>query len=230
MPRRVVSFLSSVVAVLMFALIGRTALAEPPPQQSAQIQSQAHVDVPQPIRHQTPFRKLPGSSLVIRAVAYDGATNGVLTVQLQNRTPQTQTFVAGGLYFVPEGNPNTAPQRLGAVGPLQIAAYPETDLQTLEVPPGATMEVTLDVFCIDSHRASPSPSNKFHVAKTRMPRALTSTIENKADAAVAEERAKGESAPRKSAKGKIQAEVWESRDRQWIELDGEGHQEHAKKR
>lgn len=228
MPRRMTLFLSSLVAILMCALLGRVALAQPPQGPSAH-----NVEQPakaQSIRHHTPYRKVPGSNVEIRVVAYDGATNGVLTVQLQNATPRTQGFAASGLYFVPEGDPNTAPQRLGAVGPLHLAAHPDSELQKIDVPPGATMEVALDVFCIDSHRSSPSPSNKFHVAEQRMPNVLSDTIESKANAAVAEERQKGAPAPRKAAKSKIQGEVWNSRDVDWIELDGEGRQERQKQK
>ena len=38
------------------------------------------------------------------------------------------------------------------------------DLGSLEVAPGATVRLELDVFCIDSHRPSPSPENTFTVA------------------------------------------------------------------
>jgi len=184
---------------------------------------------PSPVRHDTPFKAVPGVKLQIRAVEYDGSTNGTLKVQLRNEDKIAHTFSAAGLYFVPDGDPDTAPQRLGAVGPLQLADSSQ-ERTKLEVPPGSTVEVALDVFCIDSHRPSPSPRNKFTIGTSRLPRELTRTIEKRADSAVSEARREGASTPRPAAKGKIQSEVWKSRDAKWVELDGEGKQEVKKQR
>ena len=184
-----------------------------------------------PPRHDTTFREVPGGKLSVRAVVYDGATNGSLVVQVKNSSKSAQKFSASGLYFIPEGNPDTAPQRLGAVGPMQIMAEAtHKEVRELEIAAGATVEVTLDVFCIDSHRSSPSPQNRFNVAATPMPSDLAATIERRAESAVAASRAGGAAAPRPAAKGNIQSEVWKSRDAKWIELDGEGKQESAKRR
>lgn len=184
---------------------------------------------PKPVRHDSKFARVPDSKLQIRAVEYDGSTNGTLKVQLKNSEKTAQKFSATGLYFVPEGDPDTAPQRLGAVGPMQLVAQGSTKEQSsIEVPAGQTVEVALDVFCIDSHRSSPSPQNVFNVGNKRMPKELASKIESSADAAVATERRKGVAAPRPAAKSAIQSEVWKSRDAKWIELDGEGEQETAK--
>src|ERR1044072_6780768 len=73
----------------------------------------------------TGFETLPGkqgtpSPLVMRIVQYDGSTNGAITVEVKNPTGQPQEFSAKGIYFVPTGNANEAPQRLGAVGPFQL--------------------------------------------------------------------------------------------------------------
>ena len=171
------------------------------------------------------FHPLPGGKgrLAVKVVAYDGATNGVLTVAVKNTTGKPQRFSAEGLYFVPDGDPNTAPQRLGAVGPLQLASADDDHRQAaIEVAAGATAVVKLDVFCIDSHRDSPSSANTFTLGKSRLPKQLARTIEASAKAAAADE---GGYAP---AKGKIQGEVWAARDKQWVRLDGEGVQEAAK--
>jgi len=61
-----------------------------------------------------------------------------------------------------------------------------------------------------------------------MPRELADTIERRATTAVDEARASGATDARPAAKGKIQSEIWRSRDSKWIELDGEGKQEAAK--
>jgi hypothetical protein len=184
---------------------------------------------PKPVRHDTKFSPVPDSKLQIRALEYDGSTNGVLKVQLKNTDKSAQKFSATGLYFVPEGDPDKAPQRLGAVGPMQLTSgSAKKELQAIEVPAGQTVEVALDVFCIDSHRSSPSPQNVFHVGNKRLPKELARKIETSADKAVSAERAKGSHAPRPAAKAVIQSEVWKSRDSAWIELDGEGEQEAAK--
>ena len=181
-------------------------------------------------RHDTKFKAVPGSSLQIRAVEYDGAVNGTLKVQIKNTQKTAQQFTATGLYFVPEGDPDTAPQRLGAVGPMQLATDSKKEQASIEVPAGATVDVALDVFCIDSHRGSPTTKNVFDVGSTRMPKELSHQIETGADEEVAKARRSGESRPRPAAKSGIQSKVWESRNKNWVELDGEGKQEVAKKR
>jgi len=181
-------------------------------------------------RHDTKFKTVPGSALQIRAVEYDGSVNGTLKVQVKNPQKTAQKFTAAGLYFVPQGDPDTAPQRLGAVGPMQLATDSKKEQASIDVPAGATVDVALDVFCIDSHRGSPTPKNVFDVGASRMPKELSQQIEKNADDAVAVERKAGKAAPRPAAKSAIQSEVWKSRDANWVELDGEGKQEVAKKK
>ena len=158
-------------------------------------------------RHDTKFKAVPGSSLQIRAVEYDGAVNGTLKVQIKNTQKTAQQFTATGLYFVPEGDPDTAPQRLGAVGPMQLATDSKKEQASIEVPAGATVDVALDVFCIDSHRGSPTTKNVFDVGSTRMPKELSHQIETGADEEVAKARRSGESRPRPAAKSGIQSKV-----------------------
>jgi hypothetical protein len=227
------------LAVSLFVLVGVIGVASADIDQDivwdrepSRHQQQRHVKPPtppKPTRHDTKFSRVPDSKLQIRAVEYDGSTNGTLKVQLKNTEKTPLKFAATGLYFVPEGDPDKAPQRLGAVGPMQLASSAASkELQAIEVPAGQTIEVALDVFCIDSHRKSPSPANVFNVGAMRMPKELAAKIESSADKAVSAERAKGASAPRPAAKSAIQSEVWKSRDAKWIELDGEGTQEAAK--
>lgn len=173
------------------------------------------------------FRPVPKArGLAVQAVAYDGATNGVLTVKVKNSSDKAQRFSAEGLYFVPDGDPDTAPQRLGAVGPLQLASDrgDGSRKNSLEIAAGETVTVRLDVFCIDSHRPSPSSDNSFTLGRTRLPRQLSRTIETSAK--VAADEAGGYPAP--AAKSAIQGEVWKARDKKWVALDGEGAQEAGK--
>jgi hypothetical protein len=179
------------------------------------------------------FDKLPGeqgktSPLLLRIVKYDGSTNGAITVDVKNPTAKPQEFSAKGIYFVPTGNPNEAPQRLGAVGPFQLqSSQGQSAPQRLEhttIAPGATARMTLDVYCVDSHRASPSSSTSFRVAKERVPSPLIQAID--ADAEKSTAALGGVSAP--AAKGTVQSEVWKNRNKKWIKLEGEGAQEASK--
>jgi hypothetical protein len=179
----------------------------------------------------TGFEKLPGeqgktSPLLMRIVQYQGSTNGAITVEVKNPTNTPQEFSAKGIYFVPTANANEAPQRLGAVGPFQLQSNNGLSqrMEHLTIAAGATERLKLDVYCIDSHRASPSSSTLFRIAKDRVPAALSKAID--ADANAAAEGYGGVSSPK--AKSSVQSEVWKNRDKKWIPLDGEGKQEAAK--
>jgi hypothetical protein len=170
------------------------------------------------------FHRLPGKDarLQIKVVEYDGSVNGELKVAVKNTGAKPLRFSASGLYFVPDGDADSAPQRLGAVGPMQIAEGEDTESRTaITIPAGQTIEVTLDVFCIDSHRSSPSSSTAFTVGAKRMPAALAKKIDKQTAKAAAD--AGGYAAP--AAKDEIQSEVWKTRDAKWVHLDGEGAQE-----
>jgi len=212
--------------VLLIALLG-SAFGdddfEPRQQQQQRRPQLTKTPTPAVVRHNTKFAAVPGTSLQIRAVQYDGSVNGTLIVEVKNLTKTAQKFSAAGLYFVPEGNADQAPQRLGAVGPMQLTKGERKDTQELTIAANATVEIELDVFCIDSHRSAPTTQNVFNVGKTRMPKELATTINDRADLAV-----KTKGAPRKASKSEIQSEVWKTRDSKWIQLDGEGAQEAAK--
>lgn len=175
-------------------------------------------------------RKADRGKLAVKVVSYDGSTNGELTVQVKNTSKTATRFSAQGLYFIPDGDRDQAPQRLGAVGPFQIATddgeaeRARSRRESLVIQPGATVELTLDVFCIDSHRDSPSPSTPFTVAKTRMPKSLASSIDKKARSAA--HAVGGFAAP--AAKAEVQSVVWSTRDADWVKLEGEGDQEATK--
>ncbi|HEX4451721.1 MAG TPA: hypothetical protein VH143_12670 [Kofleriaceae bacterium] len=185
----------------------------------------------QPARQNTAFHAVPGAKLAVRAVQYDGSVNGTLKVEVKNSDKVAHQFTATGLYFVPQGDPDSAPQRLGAVGPLHLGDDAK-ERTAVDVPAGQTIEVAVDVFCIDSHRDAPTSANKFDVGATRMPVELSRAIEQRADQAVSEMKTANPSAPpaatRAMAKGAIQSGVWDSRNRKWTKLDGEGKQETGK--
>jgi hypothetical protein len=177
------------------------------------------------------YSKLPAgdkgqaSPFEMRVVKYDGSTNGQLLVEVRNTSNKTATFNAEGLYFVPNGDPDKAPQRLGAVGPYQQKTEKGWERKdNLALQPGQSAKLMLDVYCIDSHRSSPSSANTFSVGKTKMPKSLTRSIDR--DARKSAKEAGGFAAP--AAKGAVQREVWKNRDKDWIKLDGEGAQEAGK--
>jgi hypothetical protein len=221
------------ILALLVALVGTAWAEQRAPQRRERVPVQERVQhdrgpAQPPPRHETAFKPVPGTKLEIRAVQYDGSTNGTLTVQVRNKDKTVQKFAASGLYFIPEGDPDKAPQRLGAVGPMQLAKGPAQERTELAIAAGETVELNLDVFCIDSHRSSPTPQHKFNIGATRMPKELSATIENRATKSVEEAKSSGHAKPRAAAKSRIQSEVWKSRDSKWIKLDGEGMQEATK--
>ena len=167
--------------------------------------------------------KAKPNGLLLKVVQYEGSTNGSITVDIKNPTGAPVEFAAQGLFFVPDVNPDQAPQRLGAVGPFVSKRRPER-AEKVSIEAGKTERLTLDVYCIDSHRPSPSSSTPFRVGKERMPPKLSQTIDVNSKAAA--QPYGGVAAPR--AKGTVQSEVWKSRDEKWIKLDGEGKQEAGK--
>ena len=161
------------------------------------------------------------NGLQVRVVSYNGSTNGAITVEVKNTTKEAQEFTAAGLFFVPAMDPDKAPQRLGAVGPYEVDS---TRYEKLEVAPGASVKANLDVYCIDSHRSSPSSNTPFRIAKDRLPPQLTQAIDTEAKAVAAP--SGGVSAP--AAKAAVQSTVWKNRDAKWIPVEGESKQEVGK--
>jgi hypothetical protein len=162
------------------------------------------------------------SDVKIQFVRYTGGTNGEMIVRVANRGKRIETFDPTGIYFVPDGDPEKAPQRLGAAGPFKVKKGDAViAAETLSLKPGESHELYLQMFCIDSHRSSPAASNTFGIAAKRMPRKLRETIKRGARDAMAAEK----SMP--AAKGKIQSHVWKTRDADWIELQGERKVEKA---
>lgn len=178
--------------------------------------------------HRVPVaRKADRNALQLKVVRYDGGTNGELTVEIRNTSRKAVTFEATGLYFVPDGDPDQAPQRLGAVGPMLLVSrddVPRERKDRVAVPAGGTVQVVLDVFCIDSHRPSPNSETPFTLASTRMPKQLATGIERASAQAAGS--VGGYAAP--AAKASIQGVVWSKRDADWIPLAGEGAQEASK--
>jgi hypothetical protein len=166
-----------------------------------------------------PFGQKSGSTLDMKVLSYQGSVNGGMTVEVTNHGQSAATFSAQGLYFVPDANPNEAPQRLGAVGPMQVEGKGQKT--ELVLAPGEHAIVHLDVYCIDSGRHAPSPTTAFHLSPARMPAALAGQIDSAtANAAQANG---GYAAP--AAKSAVQSEVWGTRNKEHVKLQGDGAQE-----
>ena len=94
----------------------------------------------------------------------------------------------------------------------------------MKIAPGASVKANLDVYCIDSHRSSPSSTTPFRIAKERLPPQLTQAID--AEAKTVSAPLGGVSAP--PAKSAVQSTVWRNRDAKWIPVEGESKQEIGK--
>jgi len=157
------------------------------------------------------------TTLKIRQVSFSGGASGQITVEVKNDGQQPQTFQARGLYFVPNGNAENAPQRVGAVGPFTVKEGQRwVRKEQLDVPAGKTVRLRLETFCLDSHRSSPGQGQGYGVAKKRLPEQLMKENESAAHDAI-----KASSGNINAAKGAIQGKVWENRNKKWIKLEGE---------
>lgn len=162
------------------------------------------------------------TGLKMRVIKYTGGTNGKMVVDINNPSKSKKRFQSKGVYFVPETDPEKAPQRVGAAGPFEVTGEKEPK-ESLEIQPGDTKRITLQVFCIDSHRSSPGANAKFRVAEKRMPKALRDKIGSRTDKVM--KRYGSKSLSTASAKSSAQQEVWRSRDEAWLKLEGERKQE-----
>ena len=150
------------------------------------------------------------AALKIRVIKYEGSVNGGMLVEINNPTNSPQEFVADGLFFVPAGDPEKAPQRLGAAGPFQEIQGNKSSphVQKVALVPGETKRLAIEVFCIDSHRGGPNSSTQFSVAKERLPPKLRQSIRTGNDKIL--EGSKGDVQAAKSA---IQSNMWSERDK-----------------
>ena len=165
-----------------------------------------------------PTAEAPASKVKLRVLGYTGSTNGEMIVEVLNDSPAAQDFDPSGLYFVPKGDPEVAPQRLGATGPFEVAEGEGwKDSKALKLAAGQRQKVKLQVFCIDSHRPSPSTSTPFAMAGDRMPKELRAEVETGTQAILKAHKVGNA----KHAKSEVQSHMWKTRDKKWIKLSGE---------
>ena len=174
-----------------------------------------------------PLPKVDGkaNSLKIRFVKYTGGSSGRMIVELRNGGKRAQKFDPRGLYFVPKGDPDKAPQRLGAAGSFEVRQGQQWQSKTsVTIAPGASTKLKLQVFCLDSHRSSPGAGQGFSVAVKRLPKALRAKISTGAAGLLRKHRGK-----QAAANSETQSHVWSTRNKKWIKLQGERANEQAGK-
>jgi len=156
------------------------------------------------------------NKLKIRFVRYTGGSTGKMVIEVRNTGKSSAKFSAKGLFFVPNGNAESAPQRLGAAGPFDDPQGQRQEKLTLK--PGQKSTLKLQVFCLDSHRSSPGKSQGFSVAKKRLPKELQRGIAGGAKGIL--KKNKGKMSFDRS-NSEIQGHVWKTRNKKWIKLQGE---------
>ena len=174
------------------------------------------------------FKRMPavggqGKTLRLKIVGYKG---GKMHVKVRNVGKRAATFKADGLYFVPAGNPERAPQRMGAAGPMEVSeAGVWKRKQAHRLGGKKTVSMRLDVFCLDSHRASPSDGQRFSVARKRLPKRLRRRIVKGSNRIYRKARRY-----KRPSRGAIQGYIWKTRNKRWIKLQGERKAEKSRRR
>lgn len=166
------------------------------------------------------FAPMPAGAkgLQIKFVRYTGGSSGRMVVDVRNASRSSQKFQPRGLYFVPEDDPDKAPQRLGAAGPFEVdRGQGWVRREKIQLRPGETRRIKLQVFCLDSHRSSPSAQHRFRIAKKLLPKTLRRTIS--AEAAKTYRKYKGRLI--RPAAAEVQGKVWQTRNKKWIKIEGE---------
>jgi hypothetical protein len=157
------------------------------------------------------------TTLQIRQLDFSGGASGHIVVEVRNPARQVQKFQARGLYFVPDGNAQSAPQRVGAVGPFEVREGQGWQRkEELMVQPGETVRLKLHTFCLDSHRGSPGKGQGYKIARERLPKELMKQNEAAASRAL-----KSKGGKIDAAQSEIQSDVWKNRNKKWIMLEGE---------
>ncbi len=165
------------------------------------------------------YKRMPalggkGKTLRLKIVGYKG---GKMHVKVHNVGKATVTFRADGLYFVPRGDPEKAPQRMGAAGPMEVSEGGSWKRrQKHRIRARATATIRLDVFCLDSHRSSPSDGQAFSVARKRLPKKLRRKIVQGSNLIYRKARR-----AKRPSRSNIQGYIWKTRNKKWIRLQGE---------
>ena len=125
-----------------------------------------------------PLPPAPGQDgkFELRVVRYDAGVHGEMIVEVHNLGSDNAAFSARGLYFTPDEDVNTAPQRLAVVGGVRTGSE-DAPRELIQVAANASVKVRFDVYCIDEDRHSPGSTTQFTVARSRLPENLIRGIE-----------------------------------------------------
>ena len=163
-----------------------------------------------------PVPSAPGQAgpLELRVVRSGHGVHGEMTVEVRNPGSAATTFVASGLYFLPDDNDEA--QRLTMVGGIR-AGSEDAPSDGIAVAAGASRTMRFDVYCIDENRHAPPLAQPFTLAARRLPPKVTQAIADETRAVVAgfELRANDEQA------AMIQSLVWQARRATRARLLGE---------
>lgn len=166
-----------------------------------------------------PVPAAPGQSpgLELRVVRYGQGVHGEMVVEVKNAGAAPATFVASGLYFLPDPQGDEdAPQRLAIVGGIR-AGSEDAPSDLVSVAAGATRKLRFDVYCIDSSRHSPSTAQPYTLASARLPARVVTEIGAQTHTTL-----RGvELRPSPEQASLIQSQVWEARRRTRARLLGE---------
>ena len=176
-----------------------------------------------------PMPPAPGQdgTFELRTLHYDDGVHGEMTVEVRNLGAKAATFSARGLYFVPDDNPNTAPQRLAIVGGIRTGSE-DAPRELISLAAGTTAKVRFDVYCIDEDRHAPESTMTFTLASTRLPDKLVAGIEHATVDVVKTIKLKADDDQQR----RIQPLVWQARRDSGVrglKLKGDGAQERRRR-
>jgi len=172
-----------------------------------------------------PIPSGPGQTgqLELRVMQYDKGVYGEMTVEIHNRGAQPASFSASGLYFTPDDDPDSAPQRLAIVGGVRTGSE-EAPRAGVALAGDATLRIRFDVYCIDEDRDAPESDTPFTLARSRMPPRLIAALEASTRDVVKTIKLK----PDDDQRRQLQPLVWQARRSAPAKLVGDGAQERGK--
>lgn len=156
----------------------------------------------------------------LRVVQYDDGVHGEMTVEVHNLSATPAAFSARGLYFLPDNNPDSAPQRLAVVGGIRTGSE-DAPRDLIQLAAGASTRVRFDVYCIDEDRHAPETTTDFTMASARLPERLSAELESDTAAVVKTIKLKADDDQLR----RIQPLVWSARRDVRVKLKGDGAQE-----
>lgn len=152
--------------------------------------------------------------LHIKVLGYRGWK---MEIVVTNKSHSPRSFEPNGLYFIPKGSPERAPQRLAASGPFYAKMSRKWARHTkgIKIPANSQQKLRLEVFCLDSHRSSPRNGQAFRLANKRLPQSLRRVFRKNSIKYMKQHKS------RSHFRGANQSMIWRERNKKWIKLEGE---------